>query len=320
MSGVKDDLGKQKTGKATQAEETRIVEQLDAMIRNLAIKPLEKEFNQAAGGGGGGGAAAKTKLPTEAELRLLKELQIAVNKSTKVIDAQPEKDKEKLLSLGNRQGEMRGLLDQLLQKASEGKIKLDPEPDPKDRLPEEAGEAQVENQELDEWLRGAKSSDDQAADDVKLVGQRMGRSKQRLALDNDPGKTTQIIQQRILNNLDNLIELSRQQMAQGKPGSGKGKPQEAMKPKSNQPQQADAGVSQLNKSNQPAGSEKVTPGNENKADPSKDIRENAAEWGHLTPRERQAIIEGTHDTIISKYKRITDDYYEMMGKKGAERR
>ncbi|MCY2954536.1 MAG: hypothetical protein NTU53_21610 [Planctomycetota bacterium] len=318
MNEVKGDLGNSKTGKPTQAEQTRIVEQLDAMIRNLAVKPEQKEFNQPPGGGGGGGGAAKAKLPTEVELRLLKELQLAVNKSTKTIDALAEKDKQKLLTLGGRQGEMRGLLDQLIQKASEGKLKLDAEPDPKDRLPEEASNAQIENQELDEWLRGAKSSDDQAANDVKMAGQRMARSRQRLALDNDPGKTTQKIQERIVMNLDNLIQLARQQQAQAKPGSGKGQPQQAMKPQNNGAQEK--GESQPNQSTTPANSEKLSAGGNNTADTSKDIRETASEWGHLTPRDRQAVIEGTHETVIAKYKKITDDYYEAMGKKGSEQR
>jgi hypothetical protein len=317
MNGVKSDLGKPETGKPTQAEQTRIVEQLDSMIRNLAIKPLQKRFNQQPGGGGGGGGSPKPKMPSEAELRLLKDFQIAVNKSTKTIDAQPKKDNEKLVSLGTRQGELRNLLDQLVQKASMGEVKLDKEPDPKDRLPEEAGAKDIENQELDEWLRGARSGDDQLADDMKLVGQRMARSRQRLALDHDPGKVTQLIQERILKNLDHLIEMSRQQLAQAKPQQGKGQQAQKLQQPNAQPNQ---GVAQLNQNNKPAGSEKLSPGNENNANPSKDIRTDASEWGHLTPRERQAIIEGVGDTIISKYKKITDDYYEMMGKKGSEQR
>src|SRR5206468_8550677 len=74
MNEVKDDLAKSTTAKPTQAEEKRIVEQLDAMIRNLAIKPKVSDFKQPPGGGGGGGGA-KAGLPSEAELRLLKELQ-----------------------------------------------------------------------------------------------------------------------------------------------------------------------------------------------------------------------------------------------------
>ena len=42
--------------------------------------------------------------------------------------------------------------------------------------------------------------------------------------------------------------------------------------------------------------------------------------GRPDPRERDAIIQGTSEKIIQKYKKLTDDYYEMMGKKGSESR
>ena len=83
MNGVKDDLGKPATGVPTQAEEARIVEQLDAMIKNLEVKLLDRRFEQRGGGGGGGNCGPK--LPTEAELRLLKALQEAVNRSTSAV-------------------------------------------------------------------------------------------------------------------------------------------------------------------------------------------------------------------------------------------
>jgi len=85
MERIKDDLNARRTDITVRAEQTRVVEQLDAMIRNLAVKPPEDKFEQAGGGGGGGGGAGGTPLPPEAELRLLKDLQVAVNKSTKAI-------------------------------------------------------------------------------------------------------------------------------------------------------------------------------------------------------------------------------------------
>jgi hypothetical protein len=93
------------------------------MIKNLATKPKESKF---AAEGGGGQCNGGPQLPTEAELRLLQDLQRAVNKSTKTIDAQPNKDNQKLLAMGNRQGELRNLLGQTLEKASRGEVKLGP--------------------------------------------------------------------------------------------------------------------------------------------------------------------------------------------------
>src|SRR5205814_1162948 len=84
-----------------------------------------------------------------AELRLLKAMQLAVNKNTKAADALPkaQQDKPGLVALGNRQGKLRTLLDNLLKKATQGKEGLNPEPDPKDKLPEEAGKETIETKE-----------------------------------------------------------------------------------------------------------------------------------------------------------------------------
>ena len=322
MNDIKGLLAKPDTGKPTQIEQKRIIDQLDAMIRNLATKPKKSDFHAGGGGGGGGGQPPKKPLPTEAELRLLKELQIAINNATKQQNAQPKPDKPRLVSLGGRQGEMRNLLDRLLQKASEGKVKLDPEPDPKDRLPEEAGVADVENQEFDEWLLGGKEGDEQMENDIKMVGQRMARSKQRLAMDHDPGKTTQIIQDRAIANLDHLIDMARQQQAQGSGQQQQGEKGQAQQAKGQNPGQQDVGVEegkQPNKGSQAATAEQRGGSQDNTAQLLDLIAKGEQEWGKLTPRERQAVIDGIkHDRSVPKYKQLIDDYYEMLSKKGAK--
>ena len=144
MNEVKDDLAKPDTGAIVQGEQKRIEEQLQAMIDQLAQRQQKKRFEQKQQGQGNGGQGnPPPRMPTEVELRLLKELQQAVNKSTtnihnEIKKAAGKKDERKLLNLGNRQGELRGLLDRLLQEASQGKVKLGKEPDNKDQLPEEA--------------------------------------------------------------------------------------------------------------------------------------------------------------------------------------
>ncbi len=321
MGEVRDMLGKPDTGIVTRTEEQRIVDQLDAMIKSLAVKPRQTDFHGDGGGGGGGSGAPKPRLPTEAELRLLKELQLAVNKATKVLNQQPNPDQPKLVGLGGRQGELRNLLDTLLQKASRGQVKLDPEPDPKDKLPEEASVDQIENDELEDWLLGSKSGDDQLTDDVKAAGQRMARSRQRLALDHDPGKTTQAIQDRIVLSLDNLIKLAQAQQAQSRPQQGR-QPGQRPGQDPNQGQnmgQQNTGISQSNQGNQPAGSEAMR-GTQDNTVSGQDIREKAGEWGGLTPREIKAIIEGAQDKSIPKYEKLIRDYYEMMSRKATEQR
>lgn len=328
MNDVKADLGKPVTGEPTQLEQKGIITELDAMIRELAIKPVQSKFAQDQGGQGGAGQQGgkkKPTLPTEAELRLMKDFQIAINDSTKELAAAKEKDKQKLVAAGTRQGEMRTLLNQIVQKSSGGELTLGPEPDPKNQLPEEANEEQVENQELDEQLLNGKKEDEgkETEQQANLIGTRMARSKQRLALNLDPGKTTQIIQQRIIADLDLLIDQARQQQAQAR-----NSPQQGQGQKQNQPQQGDQ-PAQAN--NQGQGQQQMgqkTPAQDSTAgvrkqasqeDLAKQIQETMQEWGGLTPRQRAAVIDGKNETVIETYRKLVEDYYKSLSTKSSER-
>ena len=329
MDEVKGELAKPETGKLTQAEQTRIEEQLQAMIDNLAKKPPERsKFDQADGGGGGSGGGKKPpKMPTDVELRLLKALQVSVNKNTEVADAEVKKnggkkDAQKLLALGGRQGELRNVLDQLLQKATKGNVKLT---DPKDneQLPEEAGEAAIEGQELvNELLNDNGKAADTAEKTIKLVGDRMFRSRDRLAKGNDPGQTTQAIQKKIVSDLDGLIALAqKQQAASGKPkpgDPGDGDPQPG------QPQGQPGGPQQAGSKSKdhaeggesPAEQSTLSQGNDPQTDITKDLKEKASEWGSISPRLRDAVKEGQNEKLADqKYDQFVKDYYREVSKK-----
>jgi hypothetical protein len=323
MNDVKADLAKPTTATPTQAEQVRIVEQLDAMIKNLATKPKESKF---AADGGGGQCNGGPQLPTEAELRLLQDLQRAVNKSTKTIDAQPNKDNQKLLSMGNRQGELRNLLGQTLEKASRGEVKLGPEPDNRDQLPEEAKVEDVENQELDKDLLNGVPDEKKNETKAGLIGDRMARSRQRLALNNDPGKVTQLIQDRIIEDFDYLIDQARQQQAQvrnnnqqNKPGQKKPQPKPGENMAQAQNQGKKPGDPKPNQGKNPASDSKAPGSAQVNADISQQIKETAAEWGQITPRLRDAIIEGGGEKAIEEYKKLIDDYYKSVATKANER-
>ncbi len=312
MNLVKDDLGKPDTGAVTQAEQVRVIDQLEAMIESLKVQPLEKKF--ASRGGGGGGGQCTPKLPSEAELRLLKALQQAVNKSTKVLDQQPKKDDQKLIALGDRQGELRHLLDEVLQKSSGGQFKLGKEPDNRDQLPEEAGKEDVENQELEQDLLGKKSDTDRIEKDTILIGDRMARSRQRLALNKDPGKVTQIIQDRIITDMDKLIQEARQQECNGTSSPKPGTPQKAAPPRSSgvvaQNNGKKKGQSKPNRGSTPAANSSAPQPTPTQTDLSQEIRQTSTEWGQISPRLRDAVIEGSSEQIIEKYRKYVEDYYK----------
>jgi HAMP domain-containing protein len=338
MTQSKDQLGHSQTGAVEQVLQKQIVAELDAVIRDLATKPEESQFAQHAGGGGSGGGAGSPGMPTEAELRLMKDLQLAENDATKSIAQQPNPQKGDFLSLGNRQGDLRNLLDQLLQKASHNQTKLPPEPDNKDQLPEEAaktpgGAAEaVDNKEMQDDLLGgntkpAKAGGETAAPpeaqhDLNLVGDRMARSRQRLAINSDAGPVTQEIQKRILDNLDDLIEQARQReaKAQNQPPKPGGDPSDAKKPgDQQQPQNSQAqGKPQQGKPQQAsASSGSGSGGGDGKpGDPAADFAKQEAQmWGSPTPRQRQAVIENKTEKVLDKYQKLVDDYYRAMSVK-----
>ena len=105
MNDVKDQLAQSQTGGIVQARQKQIVAQLEAMIRDLQPKPEESKFAQSSGGGGGGGGPKpSTGIPTEAELRLMKDLQIAENDATTAISKLQQQVPSDLQSLGDRTG------------------------------------------------------------------------------------------------------------------------------------------------------------------------------------------------------------------------
>src|SRR5688572_20805963 len=219
MEQVKQQLGNKSTGEITQAQQTKIEEQIQALIDNLKVtqRPPDR-FASRGGGGNGQGKPPPPRMPTEAELRLLKSFQLSVNKATEAVHAANKKKPEETLALGGRQGQLRNVFDELVKQATDGKVQLGPEPDNKDQLPEEAEEEDVDNQELEQELLGDGKEEPEAdavVDKVKKAGARMARARQRLALNNDPGKVTQIIQKRIAFDLDELIKEAQRQQCKG---------------------------------------------------------------------------------------------------------
>jgi cobalamin biosynthesis protein CobT len=259
-------------------------------------------------------------MPTEAELRLMKARQLVINRLTKTAAAMKEKDAGMLADLSQRQGTLRDNLDKIFKKAGM-KDGLGPPPDKKDikQLPEEANEEKIEDDELEKNLLSDKPIEDKAEKDIGLVGDRMFRSKVRLGDDNDPGTTTQKIQERIVKNMDDLIQMARQASAQGKPKPGDGQPGE---PKDGQPQQANnqgkenkPGQSQMNNAQQPAQADSASSANENDAQLRDDIKNTAENWGKTSPRLHDAVIEGAGEQVIEKYQQLVKDYYRSLATK-----
>lgn len=322
MGQVKDELTKPATGAVAQAHEANVIDELTAIIEALAIKPPEQSKFAKDGGGGGGDGGGGKKMPTEAELRLMKSRQMVINRLTKTAAAMKEKDKGLLLDLSQRQGTLRDNLDKIFKQAGM-KDGVGAAPDKKDikELPEEANAEKIEDDELEKNLLSDKPAEDKAEKDLGLVGDRMFRSKVRLGDDNDPGQTTQKIQERIVKNMDDLIQLARQASAQSKPGKGKGDPKPG-EGKEGPPEQAnnqgkknEPGKPQLNPGQTPAQNEQASSGDENNAQLRDDIKNTADRLMKVSPRLHDAVIEGAGEQVIEKYQQLVKDYYRSLATK-----
>lgn len=318
MSEAKDQLAKHDPSASTQMRQQRIVEQLQSMIESLAIQPLWSKFAQdaAGGGAGAGGQSSMIPLPTEAELRLLRNLQQSVNRNTTSLDRLPQKDLAALEALGTRQSQLRQLLDQSIQKATGGMATLGPELPEHQLLPEETSLDEEEDRQLQADLLTASPDKRSGSQVLNHVGQRMARSRHRLAVAHDSGLITQAIQERIIQGLDELIEQARQQMAQTRnPPPGRSTQRIS--------QASSAGASAQNQGQSPGGSVPSArsatpgPGGSSRADLSRDMRQTAAEWGAVSPRLRDAVLESAGEKVIEQYRRFVEDYYRAVAEQGA---
>jgi hypothetical protein len=335
MGQVHGRLSQSQIDQTTQAMQAQVVAELEGLIRDLKLKPKKPEFEDQPkkknSGGAGGGPPSPPDMPTEAEFRLLKDLQVAENTATIAAAKQAVPDKAVFGALAKRQGDLRDILDQLIRKATKGKAKLPPEPDFQDQQPAPPGQTieGVDNQELqDDLLAPGKpkattqASADQTPGGVRVLGDRMARARHQLAVLNDAGPVTQEIQSRIISDLDQCIEAARQKQPPPPPPS-KPKPSSQPSPREKQKPKPESGAQPEN--SQAKGTPKPTrpkPGTdhsqpgESKPPEANDNQspQSNRRWGDVTPRQREAIIESQNEKVLEKYKDIVDDYYRAMSK------
>jgi hypothetical protein len=70
----------------------------------------------------------------------------------------------------------------------------------------------------------------------------------------------------------------------------------------------------------PAAASKAPGQADPQTDLSQEIKETGAEWGKISPRLRDAVIEGSSEQIIEKYRRYVEDYYKGVSQQGTEQR
>jgi hypothetical protein len=261
-------------------------------------------------------------MPADAELRLLRDLQVAINKNTDVLNKLPTPDEHRLISLGHREGSVRSLFDQMIQKATRGKIKLNPPPN--DNLPDTATDQDIDNQELDAGLLGQQADDDSVTQGVKLTGDRMARVDQRLAANKDPGQVTQDIEKRIVVGITDMIKLAQQQQQQQgggppKPGDGSGPPKPGDQPgpqvaggSGNKPGPHQEGGTQA------AANSSMSDGGPPQVDPTGLVQNDPNKWGVIPPRNRAALQETSGEKPIGRYSDQVDEYYKTLSQQASK--
>ena len=348
MNAVEAALRERDTGEGTRRTGDRVAAGLQRMIDALEVEAAEQRFDrnsQGGGQGGQGGGQQGPQLPPTTELKLIRLLQEQINDETE--ETEPA-DAAELDRLANDQGELRRVADEMLRKYSQGQMGLGPEPDPATLLPgEDAGEdadaidAALDDRDLlDDLLGDAARPEPDAGegggegapaagddDAVRRLGDYSARSRQRLDVKDDPGPVTQAVQGRILTAIDDLIEQAKQQSQQQQQQAG-GQPQPGQQPGPPQPggEQADAGGQQpggaqagAQQQQQPGGQDgegSGPPGQE--ANLGGELDETLANWGQLTPRQREAITEGAAARPLDAYRRLTDAFYQRLGDEASQ--
>jgi hypothetical protein len=123
--------------------------------------------------------------------------------------------------------------------------------------------------------------------------------------------------------MDDLIAQARaqqQQMANsGQPRPGQPRPQPRPGEQAQAQNQGQPGQPRPNNGQKPA-EQSGAPGEAApQTDLSQEIAQSEAEWGRLSPRARDAVIEGASETPIGKYRNLIEDYYRGVATRGSER-
>lgn len=156
-------------------------------------------------------------------------------------------------------------------------------------------------------------SDGTIADNFVAAVDLMRESAERLGTSQDTGAVTQRIQSDVLRRLDQLIEQAKQQAGQSSPSS-------SSPSQSQQGQQPDQ-RSQQQEQRQPTGQESTStqpPAGQSaqSAQPGQSTA-NAAAWGALPARLRDALLQGSNEGYSSLYRAMTEAYYRRLAEESS---
>ena len=170
---------------------------------------------------------------------------------------------------------------------------------PTARLPEEPGRAA-----LDEKL-----SAEEAAEAFQQAVKLMEQTADRLDPGLDTGLVTQRLQEDAVRKLDTVIAAAMQNQQNSSSSSSSSSQQQEQQQQPNQRQQQQQ-QAQRNENQKGEPNEGQSPSRQNGSLNSVEL--NAAAWGALPARLRDALVQGSSDRFSSIYQTMTEQYYRRL--------
>ncbi len=167
------------------------------------------------------------------------------------------------------------------------------------QLPTEPGRAA-----LDEKL-----SAEEAAEAFQQAVKLMEQTADRLDPGHDLGLVTQRLQEDAVRKLDTVIAAAMQnQQSSSSSSSSSSQQEQQQQPNQQQQQQQQQSQSEPNQQGEPQ--EGQPPGRQNGG--LNNVELNAAAWGALPARLRDALVQGSSDRFSSIYQTMTEQYYRRL--------
>ena len=157
-------------------------------------------------------------------------------------------------------------------------------------------------------IRKTKGQDD--GDVMSRIIDHMDQAGERLADTFDPGDATQQIQKQALRDLDQAIKQAKQNMRASRSASTQNR-EKRSEGQTSDDAEGDSAKGQSDSGSGDEGSAGLGGGIEVGKDGGT-MSERRRHWGHLPPRDRDAMIQRGDDESHEKYRRQIERYYETL--------
>ena len=178
-----------------------------------------------------------------------------------------------------------------------------------DKKPSDPAEPKLEPQ--------ARAPATEAADAFQKAIAEMAQAADRLRVRQDPGITTQRIQESVLSHLDAAIEAAKKQQQQQQQQAGSSQQQQQQQQTGSKQNQQQQQQQQANQATQ-ANPGQFSPGQATDPRLGGAIEETRVEWGSLPQRLRDELEQGLGEKFSPIYQKLTEAFYKRLAEEGKE--